>query len=228
MTSTSRRAHGRPLCWPPRLACGGRRRPPTVCAGVDSRAGRGRVPPGWPGPGDGDGDELSDLDLAYTSPLLQAATGLSRSSWYETFGSKRGLFDLAARNYLSEVISPLLAPMESAGAGRDELVGYFLAQAAWIGSSPLRIATRGCLMLNTAMELNDLDSEAAGMVRNYQQRVQAAIRHSLCSFLGPSRDLDRTADVLTAGQVGLMITSRLDSVTATGLGETFAAEIKTW
>ncbi|HEY0690474.1 MAG TPA: hypothetical protein VGD71_15710 [Kribbella sp.] len=83
-------------------------------------------------------------------------------------------------------------------------------------------------MLNTAMELNDLDAEAAGLVRNYQQRVRAAIRHSLSSFLDPDRDLDRTADVLTAGQIGLMITSRLDPVTATGLGETFAADIKSW
>jgi TetR/AcrR family transcriptional repressor of nem operon len=159
---------------------------------------------------------------------LQAATGLSRSSVYETFGSKRGLFDLAAQSYLSEVISPLLAPMESATGGREELVAYFSAQAEWIRLSPPRIARRGCLMLNSALELDDLDAEVGGMVRSYQQRVRSAIRHSLSSFLASGRDLERTADLLTAGQVGLMITSRFDPGTAVSLAETFAAEIGYW
>jgi TetR/AcrR family transcriptional repressor of nem operon len=159
---------------------------------------------------------------------LQTATGLSRSSLYETFGSKRGLFDRAAQNYLSEVIGPLLAPMESPGAGRDELVGYFLELAAWIRGSSPRIGSRGCLMLNTAMELNDLDAQAVEMVRSYRQRVRAAIRQSLAAFRPAGRDLDATADVLTAGQVGLMITSRIDPGVAADLAEQFASDIKAW
>lgn len=37
---------------------------------------------------------------------LQAATRLSRSSMYATYGSKRGLFERAALSYLAEVIDP--------------------------------------------------------------------------------------------------------------------------
>ena len=159
---------------------------------------------------------------------LQAATGLSRSSVYGTFGSKRGLFDLAAQSYLAEVINPLLAPLEGSTAGREELVAYFCAQAAWIRSSSPRVAKRGCLMLNTALELNDLDSEATGLVISYQQRVRAAIRNSLSSFLGSDRDLDDAADLLTAGQVGLMVTSRFDPGTASNLAEKFASQIRNW
>ena len=39
---------------------------------------------------------------------LQAATGLSKSSLYETFGSKRALFQRAADDYLSRIIEPQL------------------------------------------------------------------------------------------------------------------------
>jgi TetR/AcrR family transcriptional repressor of nem operon len=159
---------------------------------------------------------------------LQTATGLSRSSLYETFGSKRGLFDRAAQSYLSDVIGPLLAPMEHADAGRRELLGYFAALAAWIRDSSPQIAARGCLMLNTAMELSDLDSEAADLIRSYRQRVRAAIRHSLSSFLPPSRDVDDQADLLTASQIGLMVTSRIDPATAVALAGKIAAEIGSW
>lgn len=44
---------------------------------------------------------------------LQAATGLSRSSVYGTFGSKRGLFEAVTHNYLDEVVIPLLEPLEA-------------------------------------------------------------------------------------------------------------------
>ncbi|HOZ57111.1 MAG TPA: helix-turn-helix domain-containing protein, partial [Nakamurella multipartita] len=39
-------------------------------------------------------------------PELQEATGLSVSSIYHSFGSKRGLFDAAVASYLDEVARP--------------------------------------------------------------------------------------------------------------------------
>ncbi|WP_283116788.1 TetR/AcrR family transcriptional regulator, partial [Corynebacterium stationis] len=44
-------------------------------------------------------------------PALEKATGLNRSSIYNTFGSKRGLFDAAVDNYLEEVVRPRLRPL---------------------------------------------------------------------------------------------------------------------
>lgn len=160
--------------------------------------------------------------------MLQAATGLSRSSLYETYGSKRGLFDRATRCYLDEVIGPLLGPLEQPGSGRDELVAYFRSLARAIGSAPPRIARRGCLLLNTAMELNDLDDAAADLVRDYRRRVRTAIRQALGSMADGVRDLDSTADMLTAGQIGLMLTSRIEPAQAASLAETFAADLQAW
>ena len=159
---------------------------------------------------------------------LQTATGLSRSSIYETFQSKRGLFGVAVDSYLNEVIGPLLGPMEQQGSGRAEIVEYFLSLARFLRSAPDQIATRGCLMLNTAMELNDLDDAAAAQVRGYRSRVRAAIFSSLAGSAGTVRDVAGTADVLTAGQIGIMVTSRIDPIQAAELAETMAADIAGW
>jgi TetR/AcrR family transcriptional regulator, transcriptional repressor for nem operon len=159
---------------------------------------------------------------------LQSATGLSRSSLYETYGSKRGLFDRVARSYLDEIIGPLLEPMEADGAGRAEVVAYFRALSRFLRDSPRAIATRGCLMLNTAMELNILDADAVRLVRGYRERVRAAIHHALGEVVDAIADRNGKADVLTAGQMGLMTTSRIDPIQAAELAETIAADVASW
>lgn len=159
---------------------------------------------------------------------LQAATGLSRSSLYQTFGSKRELFGLAVDNYLAEVIGPLLGPMEAPGSGKDELIGYFMTLAQFLRSAPPTEAHRGCLVLNTFMELNDLDDGARKVVRAYRTRVRDAIRKTLLTMSDTVRDPDATAEVLTAGQIGLMVTSRVDPLQAAVLAEIIADDIAHW
>jgi len=159
---------------------------------------------------------------------LEAATGLSRSSLYMTYGSKRGLFDRALRNYLDEVIWPMLAPMEATGAGREEIVGYFLAQAANLQGSPDSVLTHGCLIANTSTELNVLDSEAVQVVLEYRNRVRAAIFHALGGMAESLHDRESKADILAATQIGVMITARVSPIAAAKLAETIATDIKTW
>ncbi|MFZ1177532.1 MAG: helix-turn-helix domain-containing protein [Mycobacterium sp.] len=49
--------------------------------------------------------------VATSLSQLLAATGLSKSTLYQAFGSRRTLFAVAVENYLAEVMSPLIAPM---------------------------------------------------------------------------------------------------------------------
>ncbi|MBT0768782.1 TetR/AcrR family transcriptional regulator [Kineosporia sp. J2-2] len=157
---------------------------------------------------------------------LQAATGLSKSSLYETYGSKRDLFGRCAQNYLDLVIGPRIAPLETGDAGKDVLVRYFSDLAELFRTAPDRLARRGCLLLNTATDLNDLDAAAAGLVRDYRDRVRTA-------FLAVARrvrvaDPEHRAELLTAGQIGLMVTSRLDPALAAGLADALAREVAGW
>ena len=159
---------------------------------------------------------------------LEAATGLSRSSMYATYGSKRGLFDRALRNYLEELIWPMLAPMEATGAGREEIVGYFLAQAANLRRSRRSVLTQGCLIANTSTELNVLDADAVEVVLEYRNRVRAAIFHALGGMTETIHDRAAKAEILAATQIGVMISARVDPIAAAKLAETVATDLKDW
>src|SRR5438128_12662413 len=52
---------------------------------------------------------------------LERASGLSRSSLYNTFGSKRRLFELAVARYLQLLDAALLGPLEQGSDGLADI-----------------------------------------------------------------------------------------------------------
>lgn len=157
---------------------------------------------------------------------LEAATGLSRSSIYQAYGSKQGLFDRAVQNYCAEYLWPIIEPMEADGAGPAEVVAYFLALAHHL-RGPSAIASRGCLIANTASELNVLDTAALNVVRTFRERLHAALLHALSAIDGIQNGAGK-AETLTAAQMGLMITARFDPIGAANMAEVIAADVQTW
>ena len=63
-------------------------------------------------------------------PDLEQATGLSRSSIYHAFGSKRGLFDAVVASYLDEVIRPRLRPLTVVQVEPGALAAYLVGLRA--------------------------------------------------------------------------------------------------
>jgi TetR/AcrR family transcriptional repressor of nem operon len=161
---------------------------------------------------------LSDLELA---------TRMNRSSLYQVFGSKLALFTRAVQNYLEEILWPLLEPMEAHDAGPEEIAAYFLALAGRFRKSARPSFEQGCLISNTATELNILDDTIADIVRGYRKRLHSALTNALTAIEGLD-DPDRKAEVLTAAQIGLMITARFDPIAAAKTAETIAADVRTW
>ncbi|GIF23297.1 AcrR family transcriptional regulator [Actinoplanes tereljensis] len=171
-------------------------------------------------------DAFWEYGFAATSlAQLQAATGLSKSSLYETYGSKRALFDRAVHSYLDVMMSPLLEPMERDGAGGADIEAFFRAFGEYFRSSAPRVATRGCLILNTATELPHLDEAAAEMIRDFRARVRGAFLNAARGAL-PAAEAQRHADLLTAWHVGLITTSRMDRDRAVELAGTIADEVR--
>ena len=165
--------------------------------------------------------------------LLQVAMGLSRSSLYETFGSKRALFARVQADYLADVITPRLAPLERSGAGTASLVTYFTTFAEYLRTAPPERAGRGCLLVNTATELAVLDDEAAGVVEAYRQRVRAVFGTVLQQAvqdggLPDDGSAERRAELLTAEVIGVFLTSRLSLPAAAALADAVAADIRSW
>jgi TetR/AcrR family transcriptional repressor of nem operon len=141
---------------------------------------------------------------------LQDATKLSRSSMYATYGNKRGLFERAALSYLEEIIDPLLGPME-----------------AVLRSPNQRLAKRGCFMINTLLELDELDAAATDMITVYRARVHRAVLNAVGSIDGIG-DRAARAEVLTAGHLGVMTMARIAPVAAAVASETIATDIRRW
>ncbi len=144
---------------------------------------------------------------------LCGATGLSRSSLYAAFGSKRDLLLRAVDRYVT-VRTPLIAailaqpiPIQDAFAS---LARQFIDQ---IVAGPGR---RGCFLGNCAGELPRGDRAALARVRLGLAATEATFRQALAAAaarqeLPAGADVDALARYLTAGFQGLRLVGKVNT-----------------
>ena len=105
---------------------------------------------------------------------LEEATGLTRSSLYNAFGSKRGLFDEVLAQYLDDIVRTRLRPL--GGGDPGALEAYVEDMRAAIAADSPR-ARLGCLLLNAGSSpLASDDAEVRTLVSGYAAEMRAAIR----------------------------------------------------
>jgi len=143
---------------------------------------------------------------------LCGATGLSRSSLYATFGSKRDLLLRSVDRYV-ELRTPHIAailaqpiPISDAFAA---LARQFIDQ---IVAGPGR---RGCFLGNCAAELPRADRAALARVRQGLASTEATFRAALARAkaqgeLASGADVDVLARYLTAGFQGLRLVGKVN------------------
>ncbi|MDR7371247.1 TetR/AcrR family transcriptional regulator [Flavobacterium aquidurense] len=95
--------------------------------------------------------------------------GLSRSSLYDTFGDKQKLFAKALNKYQSDSYVKVKEILETATNIKDTLTLIF--KLAVVESLEDRI-TKGCFMVNSAVELAMHDEEIAKIVRDNQKVME--------------------------------------------------------
>jgi TetR/AcrR family transcriptional regulator, transcriptional repressor for nem operon len=143
---------------------------------------------------------------------LCEATGLSRSSLYAAFGSKRNLLlrsvDRYAEQRTPSIAAVLAQPLPIREAIAD-LLRRFIDQ---IVSGPGR---RGCFLGNCAAELPRSDRAALARVRQGLASTEATFHHALARAkargeLPPGADLDALARFLTAGFQGLRLVGKVN------------------
>lgn len=108
-------------------------------------------------------------------PDLERATGLSRSSIYHAFGSKRGLFDAAVDSYLDEVIRPRLRPLTGGDVAPDALEHYLGGLRDALLRGDTLPATSGCLLVNSANAPIGQDDGVAAVVEAYAAELRTAM-----------------------------------------------------
>lgn len=147
---------------------------------------------------------------------LEGATGLSRSSLYNSFTNKRGLFDAAVQMYLDHVIRPRLRLL-TADPTPDAVDRYLASLVQAIGTMTADSPRRGCLLLNTAAGLGAHDEAVAEAIRNYRQELSDAIETGLRAAFptASSATLQDRARILLSCTVSALVFARIDTVQAT-------------
>ncbi|NKY47892.1 TetR/AcrR family transcriptional regulator [Nocardia cerradoensis] len=110
---------------------------------------------------------------ANTSPAqLAEATGIGKGSLYNTFGSKRELFERVLERYDrigSEVVGEFMARPGTA----QQCIGAFIRFL--VDSDVAQPVRRGCLAVNTATEFSAQDPEITKAVRTMQENTMTAL-----------------------------------------------------
>ncbi|MDR7385334.1 TetR/AcrR family transcriptional regulator [Promicromonospora iranensis] len=132
-------------------------------------------------------------------PALEEATGLSRSSIYNTFGSKRGLFDAAVQSYLDEVIRPRLRPLKDEVVAPEAVLTYLDGLRDAFTRAGSMSAANGCLLINTATAPVVRDDDVARVVSDYRAELRAAIGRGAAAYLDAATPVEqeRLADAVT-------------------------------
>lgn len=153
---------------------------------------------------------------------LEQVTGLSRSSIYQEFGSKHGLFTRALANYVTEVAEPRLDHLRRRGAGLDDVTAYFTDLGAALRTAP----RMGCLVVNTIAELAGHDEDVDLAASRYGARITEAMASALRTSGLP--DVRGKATLLTGLVLGVLLTARLNPDQAEALALAAADQTRQW
>ncbi|AVZ39322.1 MULTISPECIES: TetR/AcrR family transcriptional regulator [unclassified Dietzia] len=149
-------------------------------------------------------------------PALERATGLNRSSIYNAFGSKRGLFDAAVESYLDEVVRPMLRPFAATPVAPDAIVVYLGRLRSTFLDSDSPAFAHGCLLINSATSPIARDAAVREVVAAYREELRAAIGRGVLAHR-PTHEAEanaRLADACTAMIVAAFALARVDTVAA--------------
>ncbi len=108
------------------------------------------------------GDVFWALGFEATSTrALTECTGLTPASVYNAFGDKRGFFLRVLRHYLDQTLRERIVRLESTQLPGRAIVGFFREVISRSLADPEH---RGCMLMNTAMEVTTSDPEMQRIV----------------------------------------------------------------
>ena len=163
---------------------------------------------------------------ATTLSELEEATGVDRSTIYNSFGGKAGLYKSAAATYVDRALDELFEPLHRGTAGTTDIIEFLDRLSTVLGSDT---NPGGCLIVNDMT--SDSDDESTRRYLDYLQTgFQAALQRSAAS--GDS-DPDKTAQrclTLSAAILGVNIAHRsnTNATLAQSMIEGLRNEVESW
>lgn len=164
---------------------------------------------------------------------LTKATGLSRSSLYQAYSSKRGLLDATLGHYVTERVGVMLGALEEEGSGVDDIVQFFEHIAAVTEEYPNRSAL-GCLLTNTIAEMGNTDPEVRVKGDAYTTRLKSAFENALAGSASRGELVGdhngERAELLATLTLGTFVRTRgnLEPTGIRALADSVASLVETW
>jgi TetR/AcrR family transcriptional repressor of nem operon len=109
---------------------------------------------------------------------LVTSTGLSRSSIYQAYGNKRGLFRAALDFYVTKRVGVMLGGLEAPGARAETALEFFAMLDEVQSNYPDRFGL-GCLLTNSMAELGTVDEEIRLTGTDYVSRLNDAFFNAI-------------------------------------------------
>jgi len=156
---------------------------------------------------------------------LEEATGVDRSTLYNSFGGKSGLYERATDMYLTGAEQGLFAPLfDGTGDGLDDIAEVLRRLRHGLTNPDM---PPGCLIVND-MALGPNEEPAA----RYRQLLEAGLRHALsrCDSFDEA-EVERRTQLLASSIIGANIVSKTSGGNAEELGRlinAIAAEVESW
>lgn len=141
---------------------------------------------------------------ATTLSDLEAATGIDRSSIYNSFGGKEGLYRSAASAYVDSAEEVLFEPLFDGLGGAADIIEFLdrLAENLGAGTNP-----DGCLIVNDMASTVDRDASHRYLVRLQDGFDVALARASESNEINAGMNAQRS-HVLVAAILGVNIAHR--------------------
>lgn len=147
--------------------------------------------------------------LGVSLPDLEKRTGLSRSSLYNSFGSKQEVFEQSLERYRQAMGEQMCRPLETGEQGLADLLAFFDAVGGMFTNQ--RGAT-GCLMVNSMVEFGGADAAVARHQTEHLTRVRRAITAALERAVArgeiPADTVESRSNVALSLLLGITVAAR--------------------
>jgi len=137
---------------------------------------------------------------------------LSKSSLYQTFGSKHDLFQQCIARYRQMMVGGLQQALDNASSGKQFIEGFFTALVEDTSNANTRI---GCLIMNTATELAPHDEVIGKLIKQGTDRFAAVFQQAI-ERAQREGDIAKDKDPRTLGYFLVSNLSGLNSMAKAG------------
>lgn len=149
---------------------------------------------------------------AATQEEMLAATGLSSSTLYRSFGTKADILEAVLARYLAWA-DEMFAPLEHGHHGVADVNAFFDHLQALLGGP---LSTAGCLVWNTMQNPVSGDPRIKTLTERHMQRLRdgltAALQRAADAGEVPPSAPKYLADALRAGVVGVQARGRAGDI----------------